>query len=122
MNNVLFNSDLLKLIINFVPIESKLILYKVCKFFNQEIPELLCSICDKSIYLPINIDNKLNCFLCESEYSNHETLENWDYYDNLREFKIINCKFCNIKCSSSSWLLYHIKWCCTKNITPIKYF
>ena len=104
------NLDIISTIIEFLPPESKLIIHKVSKDFLQF--EKRCKIC-----LPVLFQGYLHCYYCTPVLLSKEDIKLWDKFDYLsRDYKnrsYLNCSKCKLRCKSSEWYHYHIRFKCS---------
>ena len=108
------NIDILDIIVNFLPYESKLIIHRVSKIFI--IYEERCKTCKYKMCLPVVFKGKLNCYKCTDLLLSKSDVQFWKSFDSLsRDHKnrsYLKCSNCNIKCKSSEWYHYHITFKC----------
>jgi hypothetical protein len=117
MEKVLYSEDLFPLILEFLPINSKFIIHKVCKFFNKY-KFNMCLECNKVVKIPIETNNKIYCIDClnkKDDFIYHVTKKDkefWIKIEFLEENININCKYCGLKCNGHLWTHYHLYYYC----------
>lgn len=109
------NLDILSTIIEFLPHESKLIIHQVSRDFLQF--EKRCKKCKSKICLPVMFQGYLHCYYCTAVLLSKEDIKLWDKFDYLsRDYKnrsYLNCSKCKLRCKSSEWYHYHIRFKCS---------
>ena len=108
------NIDVLSVIINFLPYESKLIIHRVSKIFLQF--EEKCKTCKGKMCLPVVFMENLHCYYCTTVLLSRSDIKLWDKFDKLsrdyRNRSYLNCSKCNLRCKNSEWYHYHISFNC----------
>lgn len=113
------NLDILSIIIEFLPNESKLIIHQVSKNLLQF--EKRCKKCKSKICLPVIFQDDLHCYYCTTLVLSKSDIILWKKFDYLsRDYKnrsCLNCSKCKLRCKSSEWYHYHIRFKCTAENT-----
>lgn len=110
------NIDILCVIFQFLPPESQLIIHQVSKSFIDL--QVKCGKCKNKVCLPVIFNGKLNCYYCTTILLSKKELLLWEKFDFLsRDYKnrsYLKCPNCNLRCKSSEWFHYHIRFKCSK--------
>lgn len=108
------NLDILSTIIDFLPNESKLIIHRVSKNMLQF--EKRCKKCKSKMCLPVMFQDDLHCYYCTTILLSKLDTLLWKKFDYLsRDHKnrsYLNCSKCKLRCKSSEWYHYHIRFKC----------
>ena len=108
------NIDIIGIIVNYLPNESKLIIHRVSKIFLPF--EKLCKTCKSKMCLPVVFKGELNCYYCTTILLSEREVIFWKKFDHLsRDYKnrsYLNCSKCKLRCKNSEWYHYHIKIKC----------
>jgi hypothetical protein len=124
MDQVLFNKDLFEYITKFIPKIYCMYMNTICKNIYEIYNSPKCQLCNNKIFIPIEIQNKLYCYDCyEVDFiDNIKNIynidkfdkKNWKYLDKCKKKSYLNCRYCNIKCSSLDFAHYHVKYKCNE--------
>ena len=109
------NLDILSTIIEFLPHESKLIIHRVSKSFLQF--EKKCNKCNNKICLPVIFQDNVYCYYCTTILLSKSNVDLWHRFDHLsrdnKNRSYLNCSKCKLRCKSSEWYHYHIRFKCS---------
>ena len=118
IENIFYNPDIFNIIYEFIPFHTKVFIFKVNKYFRNNIERIMCFTCNEKICCPIEFNNLLYCYKCLDEYKFTKTDKQfWKKCEKI-EKKYVYCKYCDTKCSSLEFLHYHIEHKC-KHFQPI---
>jgi len=108
------NLDIISQIVEFLPYESKLIIHRVSKAFLEF--EEKCTKCNNKICLPVVFKGSLHCYYCTTVLLSKEDVKLWNKFDHLsrdnKNRSYLNCTKCKVRCKSSEWYHYHIRFKC----------